>query len=99
MMMILMVICYRFLNNEFWPEISFFKRQNLKIMCFSSTIYIDSRLNTLSYSILIPAIEVVTRASRTAGAKGSNSFARNNRCLITADHMDRIRLQVSANNK
>ena len=40
-----------------------------------------------------------TRASRTTGAKGSNSFARNNRPQITNDHMERIRLQVSANNK
>ena len=41
----------------------------------------------------------VTRASRTTGAKGSNSFARNNRVRITDDHIERIRLQVSANNK
>ena len=40
-----------------------------------------------------------TRASRTTGAKGSNSFARNNRLQITDNHMERIRLQVSAKNK
>ena len=40
-----------------------------------------------------------TRASRTTGAKGSNYFARNNRFRITDDHIERIRLQVSANNK
>ena len=40
-----------------------------------------------------------TRASRTTGAKGSNSFARNNMLQITDDHMERIRLHVSANNK
>ena len=40
-----------------------------------------------------------TIASRTTEAKGSNSFARNNRLQITDDHMQRIRLQVSANNK
>ena len=32
-----------------------------------------------------------TRASRTTGAKGSNSFARNNRFWITDDHIERIR--------
>ena len=40
-----------------------------------------------------------TRASRTTGAKGSNFFAINNRLQITDDHMERIRLQVSADNK
>ena len=40
-----------------------------------------------------------TTASRTTGAKGCNSFARNNRLQVTDDHMERIRLQVSANNK
>ena len=41
----------------------------------------------------------LTRASRTTRPKGSNSCARNNRLQITDDHMQRIRLQVSANNK
>ena len=40
-----------------------------------------------------------TRASRTTGAKGSNSIARNNRLQKTDDHTERIRLQVSTNNK
>ena len=40
-----------------------------------------------------------TRANRTTGAKGSNFFGRNNRLQITDDHMERIRLQVSADNK
>ena len=41
-----------------------------------------------------------TIASRTTGAKGSNSSARNNRLLITDDHIwKEFRLQVSANNK
>ena len=44
-------------------------------------------------------IYLKTRASRTTGAKGSNCFARNNRFQIGEDHMERIRLQVSANNK
>ena len=40
-----------------------------------------------------------TRASRNTGPKGSNSFARNNRLQITDDHMKKLRLKVSANNK
>ena len=44
-------------------------------------------------------LTIKTRARRTTGAKGSNSFARNNKFWITDDHIKRIRLQVSANNK
>ena len=40
---------------------------------------------------------IKTRASRTTGAKGSNSIARNSRLQKTDDHTERIRLQVSAN--
>ena len=42
---------------------------------------------------------IKTRASRTTEAKGSNSLAKNNRLQITDDHMETIRLQVSANDK
>ena len=48
---------------------------------------------------LTKTTSIITRASRTTGAKGSNSLARNSRLQITDDRMERIILQISANNK
>ena len=51
------------------------------------------------FRLLVREVFKRTRASCTTGAKGSNSFARDEMLQITDDHMERIRLHVSANHK